>query len=66
MFLHCDNPRILVALGVVANQTFPGILSWGAWISNPAYSSQIVLLCDFFYVIDYSSRRQWKHLDGIK
>jgi hypothetical protein len=60
MFLHHDNPRILVALRVVARQTFPGILSWGAWISIPAYSSQIVLLLDLFYLTDYNGRKQQK------
>jgi hypothetical protein len=62
MFLHCDNPHILEALRVVASQTFPGILSWGAWISIPAYSPQIVLFLDFFYLIDYNSRRQRKQM----
>jgi hypothetical protein len=59
MFLQRDNPRFREAL-IVASQTFPGIVSWGAWISIPAYSSQIVLLLDLFYLTDYNGRKQQK------
>ena len=55
-FLHCNYSWILIALRVAANQTFPGILSWGAWISIPVYSCQIVVFLDFFHVIDYNSQ----------
>jgi hypothetical protein len=60
MFLHCDNPWILVAFRVVASQTFPGIIPWGTRISIPACSCQIVVCLDFFHVFYYNSKRQGK------
>lgn len=65
MFLHSGDPRILVR--VVASQTFPGILSWGAWISIPVFSCQIVVLLNFFHVIDYNSKKRTESgMNGIK
>lgn len=66
MYLHSGDPWIFVSISVVASQTLPGILSWGAWISIPVSCVTVVLL-HFFHVINYSNRRIIKsNMNGIK
>lgn len=60
-FLQLDDRWNLVALRVVASQTFPGILSWGAWVTVPVCSCQIIVLLDNFHVTDYKKKKgEWK------
>ena len=59
MHLHSDDTWIFVSVSIVTSQTFPGVLSWGAWISIPVSCYTVVLL-DFFHIIDYN------HMNGIK
>ena len=66
MFLHGDNPRILVRLRVVTSQSFPGILAWGAWISIPACSCKTVVFLYFCHVLYYNSKTQGKQYERHK